>query len=473
MPKPDSQDKDKGNTFPSHTFALVDHNRIIPSFASPNTRVVAVLDHHEDEGQYVDTANPRIVRPTGSAASLVGKYIKDQLKEKHKEVPKEVATLLLCAILVDTGGLKPGGKAVDTDVEAAEFSFPLSTLAQVSISALSLTDDADSVKDLHKHGSVQALAQDLAEKKSRVDHLSTIDLLKRDYKQYAWTSGLGPGPTIVNVGLSTVPIGLEDWLSPSRLVEAPSLPIEERSAGIDKDKNIKETIGEKNDAERAVEEEFWKGLEDWVEERDLDILGILTTFRDGGKKKRGKKVGKTKGDEQKEGLGDSESSSSSPSQSSDAKSKHKGGKHRRQIILVVRDSRSFAGESSSALFTHLRKGLENSDQLALKEMKMKKVFKLRDVDGAGSPKNKKPEEANDGVENELPATQVVSEGKDPAAPKLHVCFYKQGNAKATRKVTAPLMQRIVEGKKGYEGEPEENEKADAGKGGDVDGNSRL
>ena len=65
--------------FPSNRFALVDHNRLLSQFAENNSdvEVVAVLDHHEDEGLYKDTANPRmIVVPTGSASSVVTQYIR-------------------------------------------------------------------------------------------------------------------------------------------------------------------------------------------------------------------------------------------------------------------------------------------------------------------------------------------------------------------------------------------------------------
>ena len=49
--------------FPSSSFALVDHNRLHTRFsrANPSARVVAVVDHHADEGLYRDSADPRLI----------------------------------------------------------------------------------------------------------------------------------------------------------------------------------------------------------------------------------------------------------------------------------------------------------------------------------------------------------------------------------------------------------------------------
>ena len=44
-------------------------------------------------------------------------------------MPGELATVLLCAILIDTGGLKPKGKALAVDYVAAYHLLPRSSLA--------------------------------------------------------------------------------------------------------------------------------------------------------------------------------------------------------------------------------------------------------------------------------------------------------------------------------------------------------
>ena len=204
------------NRFPSHLFALVDHNRLLGCFNSPDQRVVAVIDHHVDEGLYMDTANPRIVEVVGSCSSWVGKYIRDSLGDKCHELPREAATMLLCAILIDTNCLKPGDKTTVKDTEAVQYLAPLSTLGL-----------APCIVNPRDNPDLRALESMLSDKKSDVKNLPTGSLLKRDYKQYDWGSGTGGPSGIIRVGLSTVPMGLKEWLSPFRLQKITPNPIEE------------------------------------------------------------------------------------------------------------------------------------------------------------------------------------------------------------------------------------------------------
>ncbi|EJD05301.1 DHH phosphoesterase [Fomitiporia mediterranea MF3/22] len=266
-------------SFPSNRFALVDHNRLLPRFSDKNERVevVAILDHHDDEGLYRDSANPRtIIVPTGSASSIVARHIEQSSTE---QILPEVARLLLCAILVDTSGLKPGGKAEELDHMAVSYLLPRSEL--------------DVVSTFTPHESlsiVSVLAKDLIAKKFNVGQLSTIDLLRRDYKQYAWTEN---GRAVL-VGLSTVPIDFHIWL-------------------------VRNSV-----------EEFWREVDMFVNERKLNVLGILTTF-------------------QKE------------------KSKHK-----RQLLLIIRDV------PGGELERRLCMGVENASELALEPYAVSKfVSKLQ------------------------------------------------------------------------------------------------
>jgi hypothetical protein len=53
--------------FPSHNFALVDHNRLGVSYVhTPGAQVTALIDHHKDEGLYL-SASPRIVSRAAAA----------------------------------------------------------------------------------------------------------------------------------------------------------------------------------------------------------------------------------------------------------------------------------------------------------------------------------------------------------------------------------------------------------------------
>ncbi|PSR75684.1 hypothetical protein PHLCEN_2v8975 [Hermanssonia centrifuga] len=219
--------------FPSNRFALVDHNRLQPAFylENPDARVVAIIDHHDDEGCHKDTADPRIiVTPTGSATSLVARLLEEKCPSA---IPSELATLLLCGILIDTNGLKEGGKAEMTDRAAAAFLLSHSLLVSES------GDSAGS--GLQDHDQIQGLSAVLHSKKADVSHLGTRDLLRRDYKEYTMVPSWAPEKTIL-VGLCSVPVGLKSWIS-------------------------------RDDA-------FWASTEQWAEDRKLSVLGILTSFRD-------------------------------------------------------------------------------------------------------------------------------------------------------------------------------------------------
>ncbi|KAF7790598.1 hypothetical protein EIP86_001554 [Pleurotus ostreatoroseus] len=271
---------------PSHRFALVDHNRLHPTFASadPEAHVVAVLDHHADEGCHLDAAPRIVVVPTGSAASLVANALRDGCAAAGVDLPRELATLLLCAILVDTGGLKEGGKAEAADHEAAAFLVPISLLNK---------DEGGtnfSATALHEAHDVQELTQTLQAKKADVSHLNTRDLLRRDYKEYSLVPSWASDKPIL-VGLSTVPMGLKSWVP--------------RDAA------------------------FWTSTEEWMKDRGLAVLGILTSFRDEEKM-----------------------------------NKHGKGKHRREQLFVVRE-----GELEG-LAEKIFQGLKSNEELDLKKINL-------------------------------------------------------------------------------------------------------
>ncbi|CAA7268804.1 unnamed protein product [Cyclocybe aegerita] len=219
--------------FRPQKFALVDHNCLGPTY-DPNAEVVAILDHHQDEGLYLN-ANPRTISPCGSSASLVAVLL-------PPEPPAELCTLLLAAILIDTDGLKPGGKATDVDRSSALFVAPKSTISNSipPLSALSPIDNPNP-DSLYDAQAIKDLTSTLTLKKTDISHLGGFDLLRRDYKEYTHPLPWVPGQPAIKVGLSTVPARLKTWGSDGRL---------------EKD---------------AVE---------WMRRRRLTILGVLTTFRD-------------------------------------------------------------------------------------------------------------------------------------------------------------------------------------------------
>ncbi|ODN73356.1 hypothetical protein L202_07896 [Cryptococcus amylolentus CBS 6039] len=283
-------------------FALVDHNRLLPQFG--DGQVESVIDHHEDEGVHTDASIREITFPTGSCTSLVTKHFRGQWEaslSRGAPIPSELATLLLSGILIDTGGLKPGRKATPIDYEAAAFLHPISTLPQIgsnfSVSAVS----AEAVP-----APLSGLAETLSETKNDVSSLSTYELLMRDYKEYTWPTRAAAYPTL-KVGLSTVPLGLKPWIA------------------------------------KAPEgwESLMEGVRVWMQERTLDLEGILTTY-----------------------------------------SSEKKGKHKRQLALIARAGGVLhTNEQAEQVFASLVKGLEASEELVLQEWKPEKAVKREVVGG--------------------------------------------------------------------------------------------
>ncbi|KIK93014.1 hypothetical protein PAXRUDRAFT_829421 [Paxillus rubicundulus Ve08.2h10] len=229
------------------SYALVDHNSLHPDYAKPNTQVVAVVDHHQDEGKYLDTASPRIIEPSGSCASLVTGLI---MSYPALRIPAELATLLLCAILVDTQGLRKGGKALNMDHKAAAWLLPWSN---ASLSDGVLVQTTGTSVALSDHPLIQSLSSTLSAKKLAVSHLTPRDLLRRDYKEYNlnFSSSVSSShASPMKAGLATVPLRFSSFFSPS-----PTSAV--------------------------------TAVQDWMKERGLSVLGVLTTFR--SRKDKGKR----------------------------------------------------------------------------------------------------------------------------------------------------------------------------------------
>lgn len=219
------------------SFALVDHNRLLPMFGDAPVR--SVIDHHADEKLY-ETASPRIVQVTGSCSSLVTNYFTSL--PSPPTFPSALCNLLLSAILIDTS-LKPEpkGKATQYDEKAASYLLPLSSLAPTSL-----------ITATGIEGGIFTYLEDLSAKKFNVSTLTGRDLLRRDYKEYEENGW--------RYGLSTVPASFEEWLAKSRT----------------------DTLTSWN----AIESD----VEGWKVERKLDMVGVLTSFN--APKKSGEAKGK-------------------------------------------------------------------------------------------------------------------------------------------------------------------------------------
>lgn len=235
-------------------FALVDHNSLLSRFVfsgpGPDVQdpVVAIIDHHEDDGKHLQ-ANPRIVQvPTGSCASLVAQHFAEKWRAAGQTgVPSsELSTLLISAQLIDTAGLKASAKSktTETDRRAFEFLLPMSDLAAAGGGGVTLASlESGEVPD-----AVKAWADELDDVKNDVSTLSGADLLRRDYKEYDMVTGRKDKS--MRVGLSTVPLGVKDWLGKVGGWKA-----------------------------------FMEDVQGFIYERELEVCAVLTSYRS---EKRGK-----------------------------------------------------------------------------------------------------------------------------------------------------------------------------------------
>ena len=326
-------------------FAIVDMNRLLPGFGAG--QVDLIIDHHEDEGVH-ESAERLIQVPTGSCASLVTKYFQAQWTaaisgpagKAGSPVPPELASFLLSAMVIDTAGLKSGGKAVGTDYESASFLYPLSTFPAASPET---ADDGD-ISITSASPVPQALSDfsnQLLEQKFDVSDLTTHDLLLRDYKEYILPTSSTSFPSL-QVGLSTVPMALKKSLE-------------------------KESEGWTS---------YMKAIDGYMQDKNLDIEGVLTTFKT-----------------------------------------DKKGKHKRELLILVRSGGSIkTSEEAKRVRDELVEGLEASGELLeLEVWGEKKSSKL----------NKKA----------LEGEEILDSGLGGRWGKI----WLQGNDKATRKQVAPLV----------------------------------
>ena len=215
---------------------LVDHNRLLPRFSesNPSATVVGIIDHHRDEGLYKSAKLRLIHVPTGSCTSLVTLYIR-RTRGDNFTIPIEVATLLLSGVLIDTRGLIEDDKAVNEDHEAAAYLVPRSVVT---------FSTSDQIQVQLSDGSpVKTLSDELRKEKSSVESLTMDELLRRDYKQYNHHSSWTPDHKEVVVGLASVVLSLQFCI----------------------------------DREPT---EFWEQVDSFMDDRCLDVLGILTNFEE-------------------------------------------------------------------------------------------------------------------------------------------------------------------------------------------------
>ncbi|VUC22170.1 unnamed protein product [Clonostachys rosea] len=206
---------------------LIDHNSLTGPLRKFESQIIGCIDHHVDEGTIPKDISPRIIEPCGSCMSLVIEESKKLWEavaagSNHTEDQK-LARLALAPVLIDTINLTAKDKTKPKDRSAAEF-------LQGKIQDEKFNSNA-------YYKAIEVVKEDISE-------LSFRDIFRKDYKE--WTEGglrLGISCAVQNF----------DYL-------------------------IHKTKGNTD--------EFFDKLGDWAEERELDIISVMTTSHPGGEFQR-------------------------------------------------------------------------------------------------------------------------------------------------------------------------------------------
>ncbi len=135
---------------------LVDHNQPKIDWIGYSFKISAIIDHHKDAGLF-QNVSPRIIRTVGSTATLIA----EEFMRHSVHIERDVASLLLAAIILDTQNLSPQlKKATAADGDAVTALLALAPLDR------------------------EALFQELQRKRFAIDGMSGSELLRRDYKEY-------------------------------------------------------------------------------------------------------------------------------------------------------------------------------------------------------------------------------------------------------------------------------------------------
>nr|CCD12410.1 unnamed protein product [Trypanosoma congolense IL3000] len=165
---------------------LYDHNKLPPDQCFLMESVVGIIDHHVDEGLYVEqTARLRRIEKTGSACTLVTELF----QEGGLEIP--CPDLLLAPIVVDTVNLDPSQKRVtERDIAATK-------------SLVTQSNYNDYITTLFK---------DLMAWKQDIHGLTVPQHLRRDYKGFEFPFK-NNGENVLRVGISSVACRFDELLS--------------------------------------------------------------------------------------------------------------------------------------------------------------------------------------------------------------------------------------------------------------------
>ncbi|KAJ2081947.1 Exopolyphosphatase [Coemansia sp. RSA 988] len=192
---------------------LTDHNAPASRQASLEPFVRGIVDHHTDEGRCPE-AWWRQIEPVGSCTTLVAEKLRNlaTTASTNELIGAPLAKMLLAPILLDTSNLKPAaGRTTDKDIEHVSWLIPQVQWTWPSTSTVhsqSEESDTEQLSSLNVH-STDELYRTLDKLKGNVSHLSSYDLLRKDYKQWEVEDAGGRQWT---VGISSISYRLRKWL---------------------------------------------------------------------------------------------------------------------------------------------------------------------------------------------------------------------------------------------------------------------
>jgi exopolyphosphatase len=192
---------------------LVDHNVLAERFQEQSWKVLEIMDHHEDEGLYLDSCSVRNIAfannnaLVASACTLVAERLKELWDPPY---PAPLGVLLLGVILLDSVDLsREVGKVTQRDRHAVDDLLENSDwqgLTRKSRNALGITSTP-----WPNTTNFFTVLQDAKYDVRFWQSLSVGDALRLDYKEYPCEKG--------TFGISTVLMPLQDFLSKTNVIE--------------------------------------------------------------------------------------------------------------------------------------------------------------------------------------------------------------------------------------------------------------
>jgi exopolyphosphatase len=193
---------------------LVDHNRLADTFQQNDWKVVEIVDHHHDQGMYMDTCSgpSRLIAfaddeaLVASACTLVVERMEELWRKPY---PPSLGVLLLGVILLDSVNLSPqAGKVTQRDRDAVQILLKDTNWQELS-------QESKEVLQISSSSGPNTTAffdtlQDTKYDPGFWKALNLRDALRLDYKEYAYTDR--------SFGVSTILMPLETFLLKQELI---------------------------------------------------------------------------------------------------------------------------------------------------------------------------------------------------------------------------------------------------------------